>query len=171
MYPGSFDPLTIAHLAIAHAAVLQLELDRIDLAISRSTLGKTHLGAGTVAARVDAIRRAAGPRPWLDVVVVDEQLVAEIAQGYDAVVMGADKWAQVNDPTWYGGDPTRRDRALERLPRVAVAPRGGIDVPRHLLLDVPEHLAEVSATEVRRGRSDWAAPTDPTGLSEGEAPT
>jgi len=162
VYPGSFDPLTIAHLAIAHAAVLQLELDRVDLAISRSTLGKVHLRADTVAARVEAIRRAAGTRPWLGVVVVDEQLVAEIAQGYQVVVMGADKWAQVNDATWYDGDAARRDRALERLPRVAVAPRGGIEVPRHLLLDVPGHLAEVSATEVRRGRSEWAAPVEPT---------
>ena len=117
-----------------------------------------------------AIRRAAGERPWLGVVVVDEQLVAEIAQGYEVVLMGADKWAQVNDAAWYGGDATRRDRALERLPRVAVAPRGGIDVPRQLLLDVPEHLAEVSASEVRRGRWDWAAPVEPTELSEGEGP-
>jgi nicotinic acid mononucleotide adenylyltransferase len=160
VYPGSFDPLTIAHLTIAHCAVEQLGLSRIDLAISRRTLGKDHLGAHSIERRQLAIERAAQTRPWLGVVVVDVSLVAEIARGYDAVVMGADKWAQVTDPAWYGGDPVARDAAVAALPRVAVAPRGGIAVPAGLLLDVPAHLAEVSASAVRNGRTDWAAPPD-----------
>lgn len=166
MYPGSFDPLTIAHLAVAEAAVLHLGLDRVDLAISRDALGKSHLGEDTVGHRVAAIERAAAPRPWLGVVVVDTRLVADIAEGYDAVIMGADKWAQVMDPRWYGGDPAARDAAVARLPRVAVAPRGDVAVPSGLLLPVPDHLAEVSASAVRSGRRDWAAreidPTDST---------
>lgn len=157
VYPGSFDPLTIAHLAIARAAVDQLGLERVDLAISRDALGKAHLGEHTVAARVEAIERAAATRPWLGVVVVDSRLVADIAAGYDAVVMGADKWAQVIDPGWYGGSEAARDAAVASLPRVAVAPRHGVEVPAALLLDVPDHLAEVSATAVRDGRLDWAA--------------
>ena len=40
VYPGSFDPLTIAHLAIAEAAVHEAPLDHLDLALSRSALGK-----------------------------------------------------------------------------------------------------------------------------------
>jgi hypothetical protein len=167
VYPGSFDPLTIAHLAVAEAAVSQLGLERVDLAISRDALGKTHLGGHTVAGRVAAIERAAATRPWLGVVVVGSRLIADIADGYDAVVMGADKWAQVNDPAWYGDDPAARDAALARLPRVAVAPRGGVAVPDHLVLEVPDHVADVSATAVRNGRHEWAAeahgdgPTDP----------
>ncbi len=160
VYPGSFDPLTIAHLAIADAAVRRLGLGRLDLAISRDALGKAHLGEHTVAHRVAAIERVAVDRPWLAAVVVESRLVAEIAEGYDAVVMGADKWAQVNDPAWYGGSVAARDRALAALPRVVVAPRHGLDVPEELRLEVPGHLAEVSATEVRRGRSDWAAEPD-----------
>ena len=157
VYPGSFDPLTIAHLAIAEAALTHMELDRIDLAISREALGKAHLGEHTVSARVAAIEAAAQRRPWLGVVVVDGRLVADIARGYDAVVMGADKWAQVSDPAWYDDDPVARDVAIAGLPRVGVAPRGGIIVPEHLLIPVPTHVAEVSATAVRSGRSDWAA--------------
>jgi hypothetical protein len=157
VYPGSFDPLTIAHLAIAEAAVTQLGLDRVDLAISRDALGKAHLGEHTVAARVAAIERAGASRPWLGVVVLDSRLVADIAAGYDAVVMGADKWAQVTDPAWYGDSAEARDAAVASLPRVAVAPRGGIDVPSELVLDLPDHLAEVSATAVRDGRHEWAA--------------
>jgi len=158
VYPGSFDPLTVAHLGIAEAAVEQLGLDRLDLALSRATLGKSHLGEDSLDARVAAIERAAERRPWLAVTIVDAQLIADIAAGYDVVVMGADKWSQVIDPSWYGGDPRARDTALARLPRVVVAPRAGERVPDELALSVPEHLWEVSATAVRAGRLEWAAP-------------
>lgn len=158
VFPGTFDPLTVAHLAIAEAAVRQLGLDRIDLAISRGALGKEHLHDGTIERRVRAIRRAAASRPWLGVVVTDDVLVVDIARGYEAVVMGADKWAQVNDPGWYGGDAAARDAALAALPRVGVSPRGGLPVPDDLLIPLPDHLQEVSATAVRAGRHEWAAP-------------
>jgi nicotinic acid mononucleotide adenylyltransferase len=157
VYPGSFDPLTIAHLEVAHAAVRQLRLERIDLAISRRTLGKDHLDDTSVQARVEAVRRAASTRPWLGVVITDASLIAEIAAGYDAVVMGADKWAQVVDPAWYDHDESVRDAAVASLPRIAVAPRGELDVPDDLRLHVPDHISDVSATAVRAGRRDWAA--------------
>lgn len=158
VYPGSFDPLTVAHLAIAECAVRHLGLDRLEMAISHGALGKEHLDDASIPRRVEAIERAAATRPWLGVVIVHTRLIADIAAGYDAVVMGADKWAQVNDPAWYGGDVAARDRALAALPRVAVAPRNGLPVPAELLLPVPPHLADVSATAVRAGRHEWAAP-------------
>ncbi|WP_419919708.1 hypothetical protein [Candidatus Poriferisocius sp.] len=40
VYPGSFNPPTIGHLAIARAAPAQQGLDRVDLAVSRVALGK-----------------------------------------------------------------------------------------------------------------------------------
>ncbi len=40
VYPGSFDPPTVAHLAIAEAARDQAGLDRVVLAVSRAALGK-----------------------------------------------------------------------------------------------------------------------------------
>ena len=101
--------------------------------------------------------RLSTDRPWLAVVVVESRLIAEIARGYDAVIMGADKWAQVNDPSWYGDDIAARDAAVASLPRAAIAPRHGIDVPPELMLEVPGHLADVSSTSVRAGRSDWSA--------------
>lgn len=160
VYPGSFDPLTIAHLAVAEAALEHLQVARIDLAISRRTLGKDHLDEGSVAARVSRLRATLRGRPRLDVVVVDAELIVDIASGYDAVVMGADKWAQVIDPAWYGGDTAARDAALARLPAVAVAPRDGIGVPTELVLPVPAHIAAVSASAVRAGRTDWAVRPD-----------
>jgi hypothetical protein len=157
VYPGAFDPPTIAHLALAGAAVERLGATRVDLAISARTLAKPHLGAGSIERRRALLAPLLADRPWLGLVVVEAELVVDIAQGYDLVLMGADKWAQVNDPAWYGGDAAERDRALARLPRVAVAPRAGFPHPGELALELPEELAEVSSTAVRAGRSEWAA--------------
>lgn len=160
VYPGSFDPLTVAHLAVADSARSHLGLERLDLALSRATLGKAHLDEDSLERRVDALERASATRPWLTVVVVNAQLIAEIAQGYDAVVMGADKWHQVNDPRWYDDDVDARDAAVAGLPRIVVAPRAALAVPAELRLPLPDDYAEVSATGVRAGRTEWAAPVD-----------
>src|SRR5262245_54034142 len=40
VFPGSFDPLTTAHLAIADAAIEVCGLDRLDLTISHAALAK-----------------------------------------------------------------------------------------------------------------------------------
>jgi nicotinic acid mononucleotide adenylyltransferase/predicted RNA-binding protein with PIN domain len=157
VYPGSFDPLTIAHLAIADAAVRAASLDRLDLALSSIALGKEHGGHSSTDERVGAIRRAARARAWLGVTVTDAQLIADIAHAYDVVVMGADKWAQVRDPAWYGGDEAARDVALASLPRVLVAPRPGFDVEGAEVLDIgPEH-ADVSSTRARAGERHLVA--------------
>jgi predicted RNA-binding protein with PIN domain len=151
VYPGSFDPPTIAHAAIAEAAVRAAQLDDLDLAISRDALGKDAATQRPLASRLAALERLTASRPWLHVVVTDARLIADIAAGYDAVVMGADKWEQVRDPAWYGDDPAQRDAALARLPRVLVAPRSGFTVVGAQALDLPEHLGEVSSTAAREG--------------------
>lgn len=151
VYPGTFDPPTVAHVAIARAAVEQAALSRLDLVVSRVPLGKE--------GREGAEERAAALRSLgFDVVVTDEQLLADIAAGYDALVLGADKWAQVIDPSFYDGSAAARDEAVARLPRLIVAPRPPFDVPiGAVVLELPEWLAGVSSTEVRRGRVEWRA--------------
>ena len=171
VYPGSFSPLTIAHLAVADAAREHLGLDRLDLAISRDALGKPDLAmsgapGAAIEERLRVVRAGVGDRHWLDVVVVEARLIVDIARGYDVVVMGADKWAQVNDPAWYGDDPAARDAALAMLPAVAVAPRAGVRVPGPIELPVPAHIDEVSSSAVRAGRWEWSA-LPPTGPMEG----
>jgi nicotinic acid mononucleotide adenylyltransferase/predicted RNA-binding protein with PIN domain len=158
VYPGSFDPLTIAHLAISEKAVHEAGLDHLDLALSRSALGK-ELGAHLpLDARVAAIERAARARPWLGVTVTDDQLIADIARGYDVVVMGADKWAQVLDPGWYGGDVSARDAAVGALPRVLVVPRPGFAIENAEILDIDDELTHVSSTRARAGEHHLVAP-------------
>jgi len=158
VYPGSFDPPTIAHVAIAEAAVRAGALDRIDLAISRIALGKDAAAQRPLDSRRMMLERLTASRPWLGIVVTDAQLITDIASGYDVVVMGADKWAQVRDPAWYDGSAEARDAAVARLARVLVAPRPGFEVVGAETLHLPEHLGAVSSSAARAGNHDLIAP-------------
>jgi len=155
-FPGSFNPLTVGHLAVAEAARAQCALNTVDLIVSRVALGKEGVERPRLEDRVSVLEAAAAARPWLGVVVTDHQLVADATEGYDVVVMGADKWAQVVDPAFYGGAAQARDAALARLPAVVVAPRPPFEVPGDV--DALDVTHEASSTAVRDGRSDWMAP-------------
>jgi hypothetical protein len=161
VYPGSFDPLTTAHLAVAEAAIARFGLERLDLALSRVALAKEDQAQAWLARRVAAIERAAGSRPALAALVTDAQLLADISAGYDVCVLGADKWHQLHDLAFYRGSVAERDAALARLPMLAVAPRAGVPVPPPgdglVLLDVDPSFHGVSSTGVREGRHDWRA--------------
>ena len=89
-------------------------------------------------------------RPWLRVVVTDAQLIADIAAGYDAVVMGADKWAQVRDPAWYGDDPARATPRSHAFRASSSRPRPGFTVVGAEALELPPELGHVSSTAARR---------------------
>jgi nicotinic acid mononucleotide adenylyltransferase len=159
-YPGSFNPPTVAHLAIADAARVQAGLTRVDFVLSRVALAKEHVERPTVEDRADVLRQVGASRPWLGVRLTDEQLLADIARGYDALIVGADKWAQVLDEQWYeSGD--ERDRAVARLPRVLVVPRPGSEPrlgPGAEALVLDEDHGHVSSTAVREGRLDLMLP-------------
>jgi hypothetical protein len=160
-YPGSFDPPTIAHLAIADAARRHADLARVDFVLSRVALGKESGHHATLDDRVAVLNAVAATRPWLGVHVTDAQLIVDVAAGYDVLILGADKWAQVIDPAWYGRSTQRRDEAVARLPRVLVFDRP-LDAPgpthdvEVLHLD-PAHHA-MSSSAVRSGRRDWMLP-------------
>lgn len=171
IYPGSFDPPTVAHLAVAEAALAE-GLGRLDLVLSRDALGKPGVDERELVAREARLRRAAAGDPRLRVRLRSEQLIADLAVGYDAVVVGADKWRQIMDPVWYGGI-VERDRALARLPLVLIAPRGddelvdlrsstsgfGSEGPRIRVLELDARYRSVSSTAVREGRGGgWAVP-------------
>jgi hypothetical protein len=148
-------------LAIAEAGWRQGRLDRVDLVVSLSPLGKSDPGVvgPTLPDRLAVLEAIASSRPWLSVCTTPSQLIAEVVAGYDAVILGADKWLQVVDESWYGGSPVARDAAVAGLPRVLVAPRHGHVVPDHLpesavMLEIDEAHSLTSSSDVRAGRWD-----------------
>jgi hypothetical protein len=156
VYPGSFNPPTAAHVEIALAARAQHGLERVDFAVSITPLGKGDVAIPHFEHRLQVIRSVADEHEGLGVLVTDLQLIVDIAADYDVVVMGADKWSQVNDPGWYD-DVEARDDALRRLPTPAVAPRPPHVVPDEHRLEVADDLLEVSSSAARAGRLDWMA--------------
>ena len=157
VFPGSFDPLTVAHVAVADAARRHHDLAEVHLVVSRVALAKEDQDQAPVEARLSAIEAARASRPWLRAAATEAQLLADIAEGYDVLVVGADKWWQLHDVRFYGTDAAMRE-ALARLPQLAVAPRAGVTEPPGVaLLPVDPAHHEVSSTAVRAGRHDWRA--------------
>lgn len=161
VYPGSFDPLSIAHLAIAEAARAQLGVECVTMVLSTVALGKDPAHTSSIDERVAAIERVAEERPWLRARVTRRQLLADIAEGAAWLILGADKWHQIRETRFYV-DTDDRDRALARLPPVAVVPRDGWSTPEPtaglVVLAVAATLGPVSATAIREhGRDDWRA--------------
>lgn len=150
VYPGSFNPPTIAHLALSEAARDQHRLDRVTWSISRTALAKETIDHPVFEHRLDVLHQVAADVPWLEIVVTEAQLLVEIADGFDLVIMGADKWVQINEPHWYGGEDAR-DEAIAALPDVAVAPRPPHDVPANLLLRTEERHHHISSSKARAG--------------------
>lgn len=158
VYPGTFSPPTVAHLAVARAAIGRCALARLDLVLSRAPLGK-EATQPAVDDRAAVLRAVAAAEPGLGVVVTDARLVVDVAGGYDVLVVGADKWAQVVDPAWYGGSVAGRDDAVARLPpRVLVVPRGGDRPDGVELLEISGEHAHVSSTRARAGEPDLMLP-------------
>ena len=153
MYPGTFNPPTLAHLAIAEAAVEQRQLTRVDLALSRRPINKEHVDVPSFEHRVEVLEAVADRLGWLGVVVTEATLIVDIAEGYDVVVMGADKWEQVNDVRYYADAAALAD-ALRRLPEVAVAPRPPHAIPEGMGLVLPDHYGAMSSSAVRAGRHE-----------------
>ena len=132
VYPGSFNPLTRAHLAIAEAAVGAHDLHRLDFVISKVALGKEHLTDPVHDERLIVLERAAATRPWMGFHVTEIQLVSTIAHGYD-LRFGADQQKlAVNSGIWplYRYDPRRV--AKGEPPLVIDAPPGRAAVAEYM---------------------------------------
>ena len=142
-------------MAIAGVALAASGLDGVNLVLSRVALGKEGGHHAALEARVAAIE--ALDLLWLAAAVTDARLIADVAEGYGAVVVGADKWHQLHDVSFYA-DEAAMAAALARLPRLLVAPRAGVDLPDGLeVLAVAAEHADVSSTAVRQGREEWRA--------------
>lgn len=157
VFPGSFNPLTIAHLEIASRALAECDLHEVHLVVSKVALDKAEPEGPSFAERISLLEADAAEFDWLVVTTTGEQLIADIAAGYDVVIMGADKWHQVNDVGYYD-DEADRDAALARLPEVVVAPRSGSEAPAELKLETAMVIRDVSSTAARAGDRSLMAP-------------
>jgi hypothetical protein len=145
----------LAHLAIAEQAWQRHGLARVELSVSTVALAKETVTRPLFEHRIEVLEAVATPLPWLTVRVTDHQLLVDVASGYDLLIMGADKWQQIQELRWYDDDPAARDAALAGLPPVAIAERDTLAVPDGKTLDVdPEAIDGVSSTRARAGAVD-----------------
>tara|TARA_B110000014_G_scaffold29305_1_gene18354 strand:- start:261 stop:788 length:528 start_codon:yes stop_codon:yes gene_type:complete len=154
VYPGSFNPPTVGHVAIVETAIQQHNLTSIDLTISEVALAKPIIEKPSLEERIRVLETSFVGIPQVNIVRTDLQLIADIAYGYDLVVMGADKWIQIQDENFYD-DVDHMRECISRLPQIAVAPRGEIVVPEEILLEVPETIAAVSSSLARETNFEW----------------
>ncbi len=159
VYPGSFDPPTIAHLGIAVLSKRAANLARVDLVISEQALAKEDADHAPFDLRVAVIEASIAHAPWLNLVVTTKQLIVDIAAGYDAVLMGADKYDQIREVRFYA-DEAARDAAMAGLPQVVGPNRpGSPPLPESaVVLELPSKLSVVSSSGARTGRADWMTP-------------
>ena len=165
VFPGSFNPLTVAHLEIARRARDNHDLDEVHLVVSEVALDKSTPPGPPFDERIRLLNADAAEFDWLLIKTTTAKLIVTIATGYDMVIMGADKWRQVNDVRYYGS-ASERDDALDRLPQVVVAPRTGDEVPDDLRLETSAEIHDVSSTQARNGDRSLMAPHAAASWSE-----
>ena len=174
LLPGSFNPLTLAHTALAETARRSAELDLIVLAIAAQTVDKEGVTRAAVPDRLGQLAAYARSAPELAVVLVNRGLYVEQADALSAlvagtaeiaIIVGFDKVVQILDPHYY----VDRDAALSELftkARLLAAPRLDDDRPsltallaqpensayaeRITYLDLPPRYRTDSATGARR---------------------
>jgi nicotinic acid mononucleotide adenylyltransferase len=155
---GTFNPFTRAHAALAvagHRAGCEL----VVLAMAPVSLAKEGLERAHPLDRLDWVAAWARRHRWAAVAAASSALLVDMAEalgratgGRVALLLGADKAAQLVEPRWYD-DPAA---ALDRLDRAAVllvADRAGHPAPdlplRAAPLPTPAWVPERSATQAR----------------------
>jgi nicotinate (nicotinamide) nucleotide adenylyltransferase len=161
VFPGAWNPPTLAHLAMAEAALAHAP--EVILAIARAMPHKRYEGA-PFERRCEWLRAICRARPGLSAAITDGGLFVEMAREARAaagarrvfVVCGRDAAERIVN--WdYGAGPSIAEQ-LEEF-ELLVAPRGGEYIPppelagRIHALTLPREWEEVSSTEVRRRRA------------------
>jgi nicotinate-nucleotide adenylyltransferase len=130
--PGSFDPLTAAHAALARAALRHGGLSSLLFLLNVYVVDKADTAQAALADRALVLLRHVARRPRCGVAVCNRGLYVEEAEALAPLVpagaelwfvVGHDKIEQIFDPRYYAD----RDAALDRLFALAgllVAPRG-----------------------------------------------
>jgi nicotinic acid mononucleotide adenylyltransferase len=155
---GTFNPFTRAHAALAvagHRAGCQV----VVLAMAPVSLAKEGLERAHPVDRLDWVAAWARRHPWAVVAAASHPLLVDMAEalgeatgGQVALLMGADKAAQLAEPRWYD-DPAAALGRLDRAASLLVAERAGHPAPdlplRAAPLPTPVWAPERSATQAR----------------------
>jgi nicotinic acid mononucleotide adenylyltransferase len=155
---GSFNPLTRAHAALAVAA-RRSGLDRVVLAMAPTSLDKEGLERAHPVDRLDWTLSWARRLPWAVVAVSSHPLLVDMVESLQrltvsdvALLVGADKAAQLVDPRYYQDLEAAMTR-LDRAASVLVANRAGYEAPvsrlRSSPLRMPEWTSARSSTQAR----------------------
>ncbi|HLZ07351.1 MAG TPA: hypothetical protein VKT80_02105 [Chloroflexota bacterium] len=135
LLPGSFNPPTVAHLALARSVLDSALVDRVDFVLATRTINKERLEGLSLDDRLLLLLGLIEGEPDLGLVVVNRGLYVDQAEAVRAAVpaldqlsfiVGFDKIVQIFDPRYY----VDREAALRRLFDLAsffVAPRGDKD--------------------------------------------
>lgn len=164
--PGTFNPPTLAHLALAEAALA--EVDEVVLVLPRVFPHKDYDGA-SFTQRADMLRALLEHRPRLAAAASDGGLFIEIAQECRAAygpnvqlafVCGRD--AAERMVGWNYGKPNAINVMLEVFQLLVACREGAYEPPPHLrrhirALALPADLSAVSASDVRRRIRDGDA--------------
>ena len=157
--PGSFNPLTRAHLALAEAALVRL--DEVVLVLPRVFPHKDYAGA-SFDQRAEMLLAVVDHHPRLAAAASVGGLFTEIAQecrvAYGpsvqlAFVCGRDAAERMVD--WDYGNPNAINRMLETFELLVACRNGDYAPPAHLrkhirALTLPTGLNAISASDVRR---------------------
>ena len=155
---GTFNPFTRAHAALAVAG-RRAGCDLVVLAMAPVSLAKEGLERAHPVDRLDWVAAWARRHPWAAVAAASHPLLVDMAEalgratgGTVALLLGADKAAQLVEPGWYD-DPAAALRRLDRAATLLVAERAGHPAPdlglRARPLSTPAWVPERSATQAR----------------------
>ncbi len=156
VFPGSFNPVTIAHLALAHAALRHV--DEVVFVLPRVFPHKNYRGA-TFHDRVELLLAATAGTPAFSVATTDGGLFVEMARECREVygpevalsfLCGRDAAERIVG--WDYGDPGAVPRMLREFELLVAGRNGSYAPPEHhahavRILDIG--CDDISATEVR----------------------
>lgn len=150
---GSFNPPTLAHLALAESARAIAHLDVVLWVISRVTVDKEQVTRAPLPARLAALSALVAPRAHEAVASINRGLYAEQAVALHAAlpqlrelcfIVGFDKIVQIVDPRYYP-DRTAALDLLFAQAELLVAPRDD------------EGAADLAMLFARPENQPWAA--------------
>jgi nicotinic acid mononucleotide adenylyltransferase len=150
---GTFNPFTRAHAALAVAGH-RAGLERVVLAMAPVSLAKEGLERAHPVDRLDWVATWARRHPWALVAVSSHALLVDMAEALGratgaevALLLGADKAAQLVESRWYDDPPAALAR-LDQAAALLVADRAGLSLP-----DLPVRATRLPTAAWVPGRS------------------